>query len=299
MDKNAMAIKRAIKKVLLASYMVLPCVVRDWVRSGKVTILLYHEISPSLFLCHVKFLKQKFKIISLEMYKRHLYGEADGELPRNALVITFDDGWKSNFNLLPILREDGIPVTIFLTVGLVDTNRKIWNYTIDRMGVDYELNQRLKCVSNREKNRILKEYNGYLPNLEFENPDFLSMGELLEMREFVDFQSHGMYHPVLPMCSDEELQMEMVESKRYIQKELDAECYAFAYTYGRYGDREMGVARESGYAIARGSNKPGLNSVAANPYKLKSIGVDEFASVSDLDKEIAWGELISFLQRKN
>ena len=44
-------------------------------------------------------------------------------IPRNAFVLTFDDGYECVYtNAWPILKELQIPATIFVITGLLDTN---------------------------------------------------------------------------------------------------------------------------------------------------------------------------------
>ncbi|WP_228739305.1 polysaccharide deacetylase family protein [Marinobacter arenosus] len=48
-------------------------------------------------------------------------------LPRLSLVLTFDDGWRDNFQYAyPILKSENVPATIFLVTRLVDTNDVFW-----------------------------------------------------------------------------------------------------------------------------------------------------------------------------
>ena len=43
-----------------------------------------------------------------------------GDVPDNAVVVTFDDGYKDNFlNAFPILKQLSIPASIFLATDVV------------------------------------------------------------------------------------------------------------------------------------------------------------------------------------
>ena len=62
--------------------------------------------------------KNGIPIISLQTFTRHFQ---NGErLPPNAVVLTFDDGWKSTYDYaFPILEEYGLPATVFVYTDFV------------------------------------------------------------------------------------------------------------------------------------------------------------------------------------
>lgn len=290
-------VKKIIKQCLIFMYGSLPAFIRKIFKKNKYTILIYHEISPNKFSQHITYLKENYNLISFEKVKEVIYGETEDVLPENSLVITIDDGWKSNYKLLDVIKEARVPVTIFLTVGLIGTNRKIWNYTIDRRGKDAELNRNLKLMDNKKKNQILKELNGYFPEKEYTERSFLSLEEIRNMSDYVDFQSHGMYHPVYPMCDDEELMHEMEEAKNRLFNMLGKNSYAIAYPYGRHGKKETDYAKKVGYKVARTASDPGLNTLDSDPFRLKGIGVSSEDDVLDLSRKILWVELMDYIRK--
>jgi peptidoglycan/xylan/chitin deacetylase (PgdA/CDA1 family) len=55
-------------------------------------------------------------------------------LPRRGVVITFDDGYLDNIeNALPLLREAGLPATIYIATGYVGTDREFWWDDLERL----------------------------------------------------------------------------------------------------------------------------------------------------------------------
>ena len=44
----------------------------------------------------------------------------------NTFVITFDDGLKTNFDLLDVIKIYKIRPTIFITTNLINTNKSFW-----------------------------------------------------------------------------------------------------------------------------------------------------------------------------
>jgi dTDP-4-amino-4,6-dideoxygalactose transaminase/peptidoglycan/xylan/chitin deacetylase (PgdA/CDA1 family) len=112
---------------------------RVWARRGTSLVLTYHRVlekwestldysqpgmvvTVSTFERQLTFLARHFEIVPL--------GALDEPIParRPRCVITFDDGWRDNYELaFPILRAHGIPATIFLTTDFVGTERVFWH----------------------------------------------------------------------------------------------------------------------------------------------------------------------------
>ena len=100
------------------------CIVLSAVSSAYVVpILMYHNIGqqkdilsvpPEAFLRHMKFLRDyRYNVISLgELVD--LMAE-NKQIPAKTVVVTFDDGRDNNYtNAFPILKEYGIPATMFV-----------------------------------------------------------------------------------------------------------------------------------------------------------------------------------------
>lgn len=50
-----------------------------------------------------------------------------GPPPKRAFVVTFDDGWEDNYEYAwPVLKELGIPATIFLSTGALESRTPFW-----------------------------------------------------------------------------------------------------------------------------------------------------------------------------
>src|SRR5262249_35300110 len=57
-----------------------------------------------------------------------LLGDSGSRPARPRCVITFDDGWRDNFDLaLPILRSRNVPATVYLSTDFIGTPRVFWH----------------------------------------------------------------------------------------------------------------------------------------------------------------------------
>src|SRR5262249_55983601 len=71
------------------------------------------------------FVRRIFDVLSFRaLYKIELAGRS---FPRRALIITFDDGYRDNYpQAFPVLKQLGLPATIFLASGHIGRSRLFW-----------------------------------------------------------------------------------------------------------------------------------------------------------------------------
>lgn len=217
----------------------IPFFIREVIQRKRITILLYHDIKPEIADIHFKILKSKYSIISLKGYvKAKKLGKVD-KLPPKSLIITFDDGHKSNYELETILEKYNIPAPIFLCSGIVGTKRHFWF----RHGIGNNTCEYVKNISDKKRLEILRKF-GFEERKEFNDRQALSKNEIQEMKDIVDFQSHTMFHPLLPKCSSEIVHKEIVQSKKDLEENYGLKIYAVSYPNGDYCDREISIAKK-------------------------------------------------------
>src|SRR5215471_6219677 len=104
----------------------LPFVFREVIQRKKVTIVVYHAPMPQVLDAHLGVLRRLYKVVPLLVYVEARQTGDFSTLPSKALVITLDDGHRSNYQLKDVLERHNLPVTIFLCSGLIDTRRRFW-----------------------------------------------------------------------------------------------------------------------------------------------------------------------------
>lgn len=110
---------------------------RRILKQYKTTILMYHRVrddgcdphmsvSPENFEKQIRFVAKNYDVISLsELLRRQELKVAN---TRDTLVITFDDGFKDNFdNAYPILKKYSTAATIFLIAGAIGKDEMMLN----------------------------------------------------------------------------------------------------------------------------------------------------------------------------
>jgi peptidoglycan/xylan/chitin deacetylase (PgdA/CDA1 family) len=221
-----------------------------------VPILAYHKVAeipagvrynsnyvlPSQFAAQLNFLRRaRFQSITFAQYESHRLTGAP--LPRRPVLITFDDGYRSNRDVaLPLLRRFGFSATVFLVSDLIGcTNR--WDAD------------------------------------EIQEP-LLSLDDIRVMRRAgIDFQSHTCTHRRLTALTDADMYAELVESRRTLENALHAPVSAIAYPWGECTPLVQRLARAAGYhsgvILRRRTN------FAHTPlFELRRIGVNHATSLA-------------------
>lgn len=259
---------------LILRYSGIPYLLRKTVQSNVVTILLFHDIKPDIANKTLLFLKKNYNIISLKNFIKYLNKEILS-IPNNSLIITFDDGHIGNYKLKEIFIKNDLPVTIFLCAGLINTFRHYW-FKYENIKSKSEL----KKLNNNERLFFLEAI-GFNQQKDFDYPQALTMNQINEMKNLVDFQSHTLFHPILPMCNNEESYFEIVESKNKLEKEFKLDIYAIAFPNGDYTEREIEYCKSAGYKCAITVDY-GFNTKNTDPFKLKRLSVNDTEDLNEL-----------------
>jgi peptidoglycan/xylan/chitin deacetylase (PgdA/CDA1 family) len=118
--------------------------IRRWFRPrGGPAILMYHRIatpevdpwglavSPERFAEQVEALHTYRTTLSMDSFVARLQS---GDLPHDAVALTFDDGYSDNLLCAkPILEAAGVPATVFLATGLIGSGEGFWWDELARM----------------------------------------------------------------------------------------------------------------------------------------------------------------------
>ena len=113
-------------------------------RQKRLLILCYHGISdsdlhewnPSLFMPTEKF-RRRLKLLRESKCNVLALGEAlqrleDGSLPPRSVVLTFDDGFADFYRVAwPMMREAGLPATLYLTTHYVRRNLPVFDPALE------------------------------------------------------------------------------------------------------------------------------------------------------------------------
>jgi peptidoglycan/xylan/chitin deacetylase (PgdA/CDA1 family) len=280
--------------------------------SRRYQILTYHKVSseihpffgptdPTSFENQMRFLKEYYNVLPLvEIVERCRHGD----LPARAVAITFDDGYRDNYDYaFPILKKYGLPATVFAATGALGGGQTLWHDRIfdafrfasvhhavlnDEGSMELILEsgpaqaRSLELVLNRVRSLYGESQLRFVERLEqilqpvfpanYLRPQMLSWDQVREMsRAGIAFGSHTVTHPVLSRVSRDAVRWELHESKRQLEEQLRMPIVSFAYPNGRtadFNEEVKDVLKECGYVCAVTTER-GINRLHSDPFELR------------------------------
>jgi peptidoglycan/xylan/chitin deacetylase (PgdA/CDA1 family) len=219
---------------------------------------------------------------------------------RPLLALTFDDGQLDNATrAAPVLDSRGLKATFFVVSRAAETGEALWH---DRLA--FALSRALELDRSSTASLLSELSPGarrapvLVPDLVESAKSSLSsaasreawIGRLEQigggrwqprwdgMLRFADLRalhkagheigSHTLTHPLLNQCTDSEVDLELRESKRQLEREIGSSVTSFCYPNGNWSPTVMDAVRRAGYTCAV-TTQPGANPHQANPFALR------------------------------
>ncbi len=232
---------------------------------------MYHDPSREVVESHLAWLKgHGYSFLPLDILVEAIEKQDFKRIPPKSVVVTFDDGHQGNIELGEIFEKYQVRPTIFLTTGIVETNRRYWTYEALEAGMQHEEIVGRKMAETLE---YLAEKTGFTTDREYPGQRrSLSADEIDKLSASVDFQPHTVTHPVLTQCDEATCRDELEKSKAWVTDRFGCSADHFAYTFGLFGQREKRLLRELGFRSAR-STKRGWNHRSTDLFELRIVDV--------------------------
>ena len=220
---------------------------------GRVPVLMYHKISTdpadepnntlislSRFEEHMNYLaKNGYTTIDLGELKEFMEGRMS--LPEKTVVITFDDGWRSVLNALPILKKQRFKATFFFVLEYLENTypgflswSEISEITSHR---DFDIGCHSHTHPWMDRNNLVSWIDG-------KNKD-RSMKDVLA---------------------------EITGPKKVMEEKLLRPILYYSWPSGLYNDKLLSIARDAGY-IATVTTDEGMNRPGMDPMKIRRYNI--------------------------
>lgn len=235
----------------------------------------------------IKYIKNYFNIISID--EAYDYISTNKDFPKNACVLTFDDGYKNYMTkALPILKAEQVPSTVYITAGISASQTMIWAdklfYTLhktklksldltdiklgiwpmynkhDKIKSIHEIVDCLKEFPPKRKNELIEKICKYLEVSHEENSyangnnpfALLSIEDIqkLSLDPLVTIGSHSVNHEILTVLPIKKAEEEIILSKHMLELWINKPINHFSYPDGKYNAPIKEIAKKAGYKTA-------------------------------------------------
>jgi len=259
--------------------------------NGRFNILIYHRVleepdplAPAIpdinrFRWQMDLLRRYFSVLPLSKAVDHLYA---GTLPSRTMCITFDDGYRDNLEVAaPILKEMGLPATIFIAAGFLNDGmmwndriiesirstsldqidlaelgfcRYILESDIQKIQAIHNLLSKLKYLPIDERDNktdLVCERLGGIPKKSL----MLHREDLPRLSEYgFEIGGHTVSHPILVRMEDKQAANEIQNGKTELEKLVNKPVNLFAYPNGLpnidYSEIHVQQVSEAGFKAA-------------------------------------------------
>ena len=264
-------------------------------------------IPVQAFRRQMEYLQRHFRVLPLREAVKEL---ASGNIGRPTVALTFDDGYQNNHDVaLPILRDFGLPATVFLVTNLVGSNDTLWFCRLNQAvtltrcrnlswrGYKFSLSTR---EARSKTSALLQRFLKRLPHDEMlagVGEILLSLGSdpqepvkrdspyrMLDIQAIqtmaksglIDFGAHTISHMILSRAPNRDrLQAEILNSIRETERLAGTPCRTFAYPNGGsedYGVDDTRLLEQMGIDVAV-TTIPGPNTQRTSTLELRRYGV--------------------------
>lgn len=291
--------------------------------SPRLWILMYHRVlpandaryqseepgmivTPDTFRQQLQQLKQLFTVLPLaEWITRRAAGKP---LPHRACAITFDDGWRDNFEYaLPVLQQEQVPATLFAVSHMIGTTLQFWPNRLTRLlqlderpaaapqhgewltrlpGYRSEgslsqeeiaaliaQSKRYSDVFLHEKLSVLEAEWGIADTTEPALMDWPQL-EALQASGLVDIGSHTCHHcRLVEGLPADVLEQEIAGSRKYLEERLGRPVTLFCYPNGDVSPAAAALVGRHYQAAV--TTRRGINAADSEAHTLLRLGIHE------------------------
>ena len=312
------------------------------VSTPELHILTYHRVLPiqqalgypfqgmvmprDTFEAQMSYLADSYVVLGFSQAIERLQ---NGDLPKKAVVVTFDDGYRDNYEYaLPILKKYEIPATFFVVTDAMEQRIRLWwdevaeairllslrePLTKDEMEslpswvcktltqlssktryqkVADELVHAMNDISLEDRLMIRESLLHLIHNdMTMIQDLMLTWDQVKEMhRSGMSFEAHTRTHAFIDELPEEEARKEVEDCVNSLKSNLSTSIHYFSYPRGRYTERLQPLLENAGIRAAVTTDQ-GQNRSGSNLFQLKRLDAGYCRTSRGFDSDILNAEL--------
>jgi peptidoglycan/xylan/chitin deacetylase (PgdA/CDA1 family) len=175
-------------------------------------------------------------------------------------ALTFDDGYANNLRAVPVLREYGVPATLFVATGHTESGRRFWWDVVyrerRRRGASLAAVEREIAALKGESQdwiaaHLTREFGGAAGDSTSELDRPLTSQELgsLAREKLVTLGNHTVDHAILPSLNADELRRQIEGAQEFLEQATGERPIAIAYPNGDTNSEVRRVSEALGLRV--------------------------------------------------
>jgi peptidoglycan/xylan/chitin deacetylase (PgdA/CDA1 family) len=242
----------------------------------SIPILMYHQVAPEPVACYpLHSVKPRTFAVQMKLLKilgyntidldqLHEHRKYNANIPRNPIVITFDDGYQDSIdNSVEVLKSYGFTAVYYIPTDYVGKNS---SWLMPELGFEFPIIDWAKVT--------WLDTNGF------------------------QIGCHSMSHPHLNEITPKECSKELQESRQILEDLIGHEIKHLAYPYGSYNSKVKTIAENLGYHTAC-TVETGFSNINNDLLALPRINICAKDSIFDFVSKLYTGqEAFNYLRTK-
>lgn len=270
-------------------------------KDRPIWVLMYHGISdrqlpPELFKEHVDYFSRHFDSYWASEIPQLLSGDIVPKRP--PIVLTFDDGMRSNASIAaPLLEQAGLKGTFYLISDLLGGAQMMWNHDvlcrleqcnvvlsdvptfpdddIDRFRSVKAFVEQMKSWSDEKRTRLIQQIQAATPDFKatqsmLHEYGLMSETDVQALPNNIEVGSHTATHRMLPALDESQQLFELQASKQKLEKICGRPIKSFCYPNGNYDEKLLIVAQNL-YSTAVAARTESVARVDSNLWAIPRV----------------------------
>ncbi len=251
-------------------------------KNGDLILSIYtHNMSKHQLNQIIRWMKKKgISFISIEELNAMM--DQNQEMPKGKSIITMDDGWNNNIDIMSFCEKLRFPICIFLTTDPIENGGGYWWSYVKKakeMGLKVRNVDWYKKLENSEREKAIVELRKLIEiKREGLKPYMIKSHS---HSDWVSFGSHTKHHPILPKCDENKMEYEILEAHHKLKQWIGKTVPYFAYPNGSYGIREIEILKKHKFKLAFTTKPYPIKLKETDPFQIPRCEILEHVSLAE------------------
>lgn len=238
----------------------------------QIPVLMYHHFDSEVqtgLIADPKVFEEQMKLLKAEGYTTLTtqdiiaISKGEQEMPKKPLMITLDDGYKSNYDVVyPVLKKLNMKATIFIITDFIENPEK---HPSQYPKMTWDM---IKEMSDSG----LVSFQSHTDNMHCVRGEICGITQPIEVNGELETTSEY----------EERVKKDLIRSKQLLEEKLGKPVTSFAYPMGKYTESAEKLLKEAGFELTLTTDVGLYNTKRDTLYLMKRVNIHGKASAESV-----------------